>query len=79
LVVPRKSLLAMALGIVLVLQIDASLANDLRVSTSEQTTCNQRRELHAVAERHEWHVVATYEDAGISGAKGRDKRPALID
>ena len=43
----------------------------LRVSTSEQTTRNQRRELHAVAERHGWDVVATYEDAG-RGAKGRD-------
>ena len=31
----------------------------LRVSTSEQTTRNQRRELHAVAERHGWHVVRT--------------------
>jgi hypothetical protein len=30
-----------------------------------------------VAERHGWHVVATYEDAGISGAKGRDKRPGF--
>jgi DNA invertase Pin-like site-specific DNA recombinase len=49
----------------------------LRVSTSEQTTRNQRRELHAVAERHGWHVVATYEDAGISGAKGRDERPGF--
>ena len=47
-----------------------------RVSTSEQTTRNQRRELHAVAERHGWHVVATYED-GVSGAKGRDKRPGF--
>ena len=46
----------------------------LRVSTSEQTTRNQRRELHAVAERHGWEVVTTYEDAGVSGAKGRDKR-----
>ena len=49
----------------------------LRVSTSEQTTRNQRRDLHAVAERHGWHVVATYEDAGVSGAKGRDKRPGF--
>ena len=49
----------------------------LRVSTSEQTTRNQRRELHAVAERHGWHVVATYEDAGVSGAKGRDQRPGF--
>ena len=49
----------------------------LRVSTSEQPTRNQRRELHAVAERHGWHVVATYEDAGVSGAKGRDERPGF--
>jgi DNA invertase Pin-like site-specific DNA recombinase len=49
----------------------------LRVSTSEQTTRNQRRELHAVAERHGWNVVATYEDAGVSGAKGRDERPGF--
>jgi hypothetical protein len=49
----------------------------LRVSTSEQTTRNQRRELHAVAERHGWLVVATFEDAGVSGAKGRDKLPGF--
>jgi DNA invertase Pin-like site-specific DNA recombinase len=49
----------------------------LRVSTSEQTTTNQRRELHAVAKRHGWSVVRVFEDAGISGAKGRKDRPAL--
>jgi Resolvase, N terminal domain len=49
----------------------------LRVSTSEQTTRNQRREFCAVAERHGWDVVATYEDAGVSGAKGRDQRPGF--
>ena len=49
----------------------------LRVSTSEQTTRNQRRELRQVAERHGWDVVATFEDAGISGSKGRDGRPGL--
>jgi DNA invertase Pin-like site-specific DNA recombinase len=49
----------------------------LRVSTGEQTTENQRRELEEVAERHGWRVVEFFEDAGISGAKGRDKRPAL--
>jgi hypothetical protein len=48
----------------------------LRVSTTEQTTTNQRRELHAVAERHSWSVVQVFEDAGISGAKGRKDRPA---
>jgi DNA invertase Pin-like site-specific DNA recombinase len=49
----------------------------LRVSTAEQTTTNQRRELHAVAKRHGWSVVQVFEDAGISGAKGRRDRPAL--
>jgi DNA invertase Pin-like site-specific DNA recombinase len=49
----------------------------LRVSTTEQTTTNQRRELHAVAKRHGWFVVQVFEDAGISGAKGRKDRPAL--
>ena len=47
----------------------------LRVSTAEQTVENQRRELEAVAERHGWNVVAVFTDAGISGTKGRDKRP----
>ena len=49
----------------------------LRVSTGEQTTENQRRELEEVATRHGWRVVEFFEDAGISGAKGRDKRPGL--
>jgi DNA invertase Pin-like site-specific DNA recombinase len=47
----------------------------LRVSTAEQTVENQRCELEAVAARHGWDVVATFTDAGISGTKGRDKRP----
>ena len=49
----------------------------LRVSTSKQDTDNQRRELEAVAERSGWKVVKIYEDAGISGAKGRDQRHGL--
>ena len=49
----------------------------IRVSTSKQDTDNQRRELEAVAERSGWRVVKVYVDAGISGAKGRDQRPAL--
>ncbi|MGE0854417.1 MAG: recombinase family protein [Hyphomicrobiaceae bacterium] len=49
----------------------------LRVSTGEQTTRNQRRELEAVAERHGWEIAAIFEDAGISGAKGRKDRPGL--
>jgi DNA invertase Pin-like site-specific DNA recombinase len=49
----------------------------LRVSTKDQTTENQLRELRQVAERAGWDVVQVFEDAGISGAKGRDQRPAL--
>jgi len=49
----------------------------LRVSTDGQTTENQRLALEAVAAQRGWTVVATYDDAGISGAKGRDKRPGL--
>jgi len=49
----------------------------LRVSTDDQTTKNQGRELGAVAARHGWEVVEVFEDAGISGSKARDKRPAL--
>lgn len=46
-----------------------------RVSTDQQTTENQRRELLAVAERNGWEIVAEFTDHGISGAKGRDQRP----
>jgi DNA invertase Pin-like site-specific DNA recombinase len=48
----------------------------LRVSTQDQTTANQERELRAVAERMGTEVTV-YKDHGISGAKGRDKRPAF--
>src|SRR5258706_9041234 len=49
----------------------------LRVSTSKQDTENQLRELSAVADRSGWEIWKVYEDAGISGAKGRDQRPGL--
>ena len=49
----------------------------LRVSTLDQTTVNQERELRQVAERAGWHIVHVYKDHGISGAKGKDKRPAF--
>lgn len=48
-----------------------------RVSTSGQTVENQRRELEKVAQQRGWEIVDIYEDAGISGTKGRDQRPAL--
>jgi DNA invertase Pin-like site-specific DNA recombinase len=56
---------------------DKKVALYLRVSTGEQTTRNQRRELEEAAARHGWTVAATFEDAGISGAKGRTDRPGL--
>jgi DNA invertase Pin-like site-specific DNA recombinase len=49
----------------------------IRVSTDGQTTANQRSELEAVAARSGWEVVGVYEDAGISGARGREKRPGF--
>jgi len=49
----------------------------LRVSTLDQTTANQERELREVAERAGWQVTKVYKDHGISGAKGRDKRTAF--
>ena len=47
-----------------------------RVSTGEQTPDNQLRELRAVAARMGWQVVEEFVDHGISGVKGRDRRPA---
>lgn len=49
----------------------------VRVSTDAQTTATQRQELEAWAGRAGHAVVKVYEDQGISGAKGRDKRPAF--
>src|ERR1700732_2960626 len=49
----------------------------LRVSTLEQTTANQERELRQAAGRMGCEIVKVYKDYGISGAKGRDKRPAF--
>src|SRR5207342_3062607 len=49
----------------------------LRVSTIEQTTANQERELREIAARMGCEIVHVYKDHGISGAKGRDKRPAF--
>ncbi len=47
----------------------------VRVSTDGQSVENQKRELDAVATRHEWDVVEVFSDHGVSGAK--DKRPAF--
>ena len=48
-----------------------------RVSTDGQTVDNQTRELKAVAKRHKWKIVEVFRDNGVSGAKGRDKRPGF--
>ena len=48
-----------------------------RVSTDGQTVENQTRELKAVAKRHDWEIVETFTDEGISGAKGRNGRPGF--
>lgn len=49
----------------------------MRVSTSEQTTANQRRDLRKVAKQAGWTITAEFVDEGISGSKGRDKRPGF--
>ena len=49
----------------------------LRVSTLDQTTVNQELELREVAGRMGVEITKVYRDHGISGAKGRDKRPAF--
>jgi len=46
-----------------------------RVSTSDQTTDNQIYKLKEIIEINGWDQVDFYVDEGISGTKGRDKRP----
>ena len=46
-----------------------------RVSTTEQTSDNQINFLQEIVNRNGWDLVQTYVDEGISGTKGRDKRP----
>jgi DNA invertase Pin-like site-specific DNA recombinase len=41
----------------------------LRVSTDGQSVANQRADLIKLAELRKWKIVATYEDAAISGTK----------
>ena len=49
----------------------------VRVSTDRQTIDNQIAKLTEVAKARGWQIVATFSDAGISGAKGRTDRPGL--
>jgi DNA invertase Pin-like site-specific DNA recombinase len=49
----------------------------LRVSTGDQTIENQRQALTAACRARGWGIVEEFIDSGISGAKGRDKRPGF--
>jgi DNA invertase Pin-like site-specific DNA recombinase len=51
----------------------------VRVSTDRQTVENQVAKLTDVANARGWQIVATFNDASISGAKGRKDRPGLDD
>jgi DNA invertase Pin-like site-specific DNA recombinase len=55
----------------------AKVALYARVSTDGQTTENQLQELRKVADRNGWQIIQEFVDHGISGAKGRDHRPAF--
>ncbi|MDG1144130.1 MAG: recombinase family protein [Burkholderiales bacterium] len=46
-----------------------------RVSTNDQTTENQILKLRTIVKKNDWELTEIYVDEGISGAKGRDKRP----
>lgn len=46
-----------------------------RVSTNDQTTENQLIKLKEIISTNGWDLIDVYVDEGISGSKGRDKRP----
>lgn len=48
-----------------------------RVSTDGQSVNAQLADLREVAERRGWEISQEFTDKGISGAKGRDRRPGL--
>ena len=53
----------------------AGLSNDHRWRTRSDLPPREPR--RSDPEHRGWLVVQTYEDQGISGAKGRDQRPAF--
>lgn len=55
----------------------ARVALYCRVSTRDQTVANQQMVLRDWAQARGHVIVAEYLDEGISGSKGRDKRPGL--
>jgi DNA invertase Pin-like site-specific DNA recombinase len=54
-----------------------ALYGRISTDTGKQAVDSQLRELQAVGARLGWIVVAVFTDEGVSGAKGRDKRPGL--
>jgi DNA invertase Pin-like site-specific DNA recombinase len=54
-----------------------ALYGRISTDTRKQAVDSQLRELQAVGARLGWIVVAVFTDEGVSGAKGRDKRPGL--
>jgi DNA invertase Pin-like site-specific DNA recombinase len=53
------------------------LVNDRNPGGRGVSLRSQKRALETVAKNHGWKVVGVFKDEGISGAKGRDKRPGL--
>jgi DNA invertase Pin-like site-specific DNA recombinase len=53
------------------------LGTYFRVSTGDQTVENQRQALIEAVMHRGWRVVEEFVDNGVSGAKGRDRRPAF--
>jgi len=49
----------------------------VRVSTDSQSVENQTLALQEVAQRSGWEIVQVFSDEGVSGAKGRDRRPGF--
>jgi DNA invertase Pin-like site-specific DNA recombinase len=49
----------------------------LQVSTGDQNVENQRQALIEAATHRGWRAVEEFVDHGVSGAKGRDRRPAF--
>ena len=55
----------------------AKVALYARVSTDGESTKNQLQELRKLADQNGWQMAQEFVDHGISGAKGKDRRPAF--
>lgn len=49
----------------------------VRHSTANQTSDSQLQDLSTIAKNRNWQIVEVFEDAGLSGSKGRDERQGL--